>query len=631
MSFTRLLLAAIVISTSFLTAPLTGYSQKPADPESLAAYEKAEELSRKVNVLLRSASKETRTEAVLLLDNVVDLYVRAGSKKEAASYRNVQGVQFRLLGDTKRQLEAYQKALELYRSAGHREGEALSMFNIADVYSETGDTDKAIHYLQLCLPIFEAEKSLYYQSMVLRSLADLYRDLGSPREALAYKLKALAVDRTTTQTWNEADTLSEIAQLYTELGETERALSFLQQALSLVRKSKNFWGQSKVHNKLGQHYLGIGDAKSAQLHHTQALALIRRLDPGFVSLHGEATTLVHIAAVHAHARNWKQAESIFAEARSMIHRIGNPETDAWALQRIGRMHSEKGDLEAALKAFSEELQIRRSIGDKSGEALALYRVSESHAMAGSGRLAILFGKLSVNAYQELRKSLNAFDHEVRRSYMAIVETAYKHLADLLIEEGRLPEAQAVLAMLKEEEAFEYIRRDASETALLNRRADLREDEKAALKEYEKLAEAIGAVGAEFGKLQDAKSSLPGGASLSADDQKRLDELGKQLEAANTAFQVFLRQLAEEFEKKAVVQDIQENAGLQADLKGWGEGVVSLYTIVGEDRYRVVLTTPNVQVDGKTEIKGADLNKKIAAFRAAVQDTRIDPRPLGKEI
>lgn len=53
--------------------------------------------------------------------------------------------------------------------------------------------------------------------------------------------------------------------------------------------------------------------------------------------------------------------------------------------------------------------------------------------------------------------------------------------------------------------------------------------------------------------------------------------------------------------------------------------------VVEDRYRIILVTPDTQVDAKTEIKAKDLNDKIEKFRATVQQTAVDPRPLGKEL
>ena len=94
--------------------------------------------------------------------------------------------------------------------------------------------------------------------------------------------------------------------------------------------------------------------------------------------------------------------------------------------------------------------------------------------------------------------------------------------------------------------------------------------------------------------------------------------------------LFLDRITGEF-SKAQQSDIRENRGLQRELKGWGAGMVALYTIVGEDRYRVILTTPNTQVDGKTEIRAAELNQKVLAFREAVQNPNVDPRPLAQEL
>lgn len=225
--------------------------------------------------------------------------------------------------------------------------------------------------------------------------------------------------------------------------------------------------------------------------------------------------------------------------------------------------------------------------------------------------------------------MKGLDEQTQRGYLKKTEKPYRRLAEWLVAEGRLPEAEQVLAMLKEEEVFDYLRRDASESDKLQQRADLRPEERAALKRYNEIADRVAALGAEFGKLQELQSK---GVELDAGQKKRYAELSAQIEDASRTFQVFLRQLADEFARRPKVEeDLQENLGLQSDLKEWGEGVVFLYTLVGEDRYRVILVTPDTQTDGKYEIKASDLNDKIEKFRAAVQDPSVDPRPLGKEL
>ncbi|MGE3467110.1 MAG: CHAT domain-containing protein, partial [Pyrinomonadaceae bacterium] len=93
-----------------------------------------------------------------------------------------------------------------------------------------------------------------------------------------------------------------------------------------------------------------------------------------------------------------------------------------------------------------------------------------------------------------------------------------------------------------------------------------------------------------------------------------------------------------FLEKELVNEIgTENAKtLAADrdqqrVREWGSGTVALTTVITENRYRVVLTTPTVQIDGKTDISAAVLNRKVFAFRQALQNTATDPRQIGKEL
>ena len=64
----------------------------------------------------------------------------------------------------------------------------------------------------------------------------------------------------------------------------------------------------------------------------------------------------------------------------------------------------------------------------------------------------------------MRGNLKELDKDIQKSFLGTVEKNYQKLADLLIAQGRLPEAQQVLAMLKEDEYYDFIRRDASADA-----------------------------------------------------------------------------------------------------------------------------------------------------------------------
>jgi CHAT domain-containing protein len=190
-------------------------------------------------------------------------------------------------------------------------------------------------------------------------------------------------------------------------------------------------------------------------------------------------------------------------------------------------------------------------------------------------------------------------------------------------------------MLKEEEYFKFILRDRSELDKLSARADLTPREAAALKRYTEIADLITSIGSRFGVLDARRRSLREGESLSAAEQMEYDKLRADLADANRVFEIFLRQLQEDFstrrEARKTVEEIRGDRSLQADLRRWGKGAVTLYTIVGEDRYRVILTTPDVQIAQSYEIKAADLNRRVLEFRGALENPASDPLPLAREL
>ena len=75
--------------------------------------------------------------------------------------------------------------------------------------------------------------------------------------------------------------------------------------------------------------------------------------------------------------------------------------------------------------------------------------------------AITFAKLAVNAQQNIRSLNKSLKQSESKDLRSEWKKLYRHLADLLIEEGRINEAQAVLNMEKEQEVYEFLKRDAT--------------------------------------------------------------------------------------------------------------------------------------------------------------------------
>lgn len=92
--------------------------------------------------------------------------------------------------------------------------------------------------------------------------------------------------------------------------------------------------------------------------------------------------------------------------------------------------------------------------------------SLSHAFEGLNdkRHAILFAKLAIDVQQQVRGNNKTFSKEELKDFKAEWSGLYQHLADLLISEGRLSEAQRALDMEKDEELYDFTRRDGERQA-----------------------------------------------------------------------------------------------------------------------------------------------------------------------
>jgi CHAT domain-containing protein/tetratricopeptide (TPR) repeat protein len=597
-----------------------------------------------------------------------DEKLRAGKFRE--SWLSVKAVEASALGDLAGRLdtnlgkrdeafkhlnEALDSYRELYQTTGdvkYKHEEAFTLNRIGVMYArEAKDAPRALEFYQRSLDIYRAhpgQERMAAQVLVAIALRQFLNFDYQP--AFDNLEQARAIYRELDDKAGQATVLQSLTTMHWLLNDKPKVAEYVKQTLEILQSpdyasnwkknlgikgmgvfDENFSGlieSSRLHGIALAYRMNEDYAMSLE-YYEKAMAVTRaNKDMGLIR-----TGATSLGYAYAKLEKWDKAAEHYRQALEISRQQGVREEIAGDLQNVGWALLELGKFKEALEHQNEALTIYKSVGVDENHTFAplfsalLNELSSTHHALGNRRLAILYGKRGVNAIQAERQKFQNLDPLAQKGFLEKKEKHYRRLANWLIEEGRLLEAEQVLQMLKEEEVLSYLRRDASESDKLRQRADLRPEERDALTRYEAIADKLAALGAEFGKLQELQKQ-----GLNADQQKRFDELVKQTQDANKVFGAFLRQLADEFAARPNVKtDLQENLALKSDLKTWGEGVVFLYTLVGEDRYRVILTTPRAQADGKTEIKAATLNDKISKFRDAVQNPAIDPRPLGKEL
>jgi len=535
--------------------------------------------------------------------------------------------QKRTVESMRKAIDKFEAALKLYREDNNRNGEALSLSYIGWDYYLLGELQKALEYYEQALTLKREIGDRSGEAKTLSTICGIYSILGEMQKALEYYQQALTLNREIGDRSGEARTLQGIGWVYSDLGERQKALEYYHQTLMLNREIGDRSAEAAALHGIGRVYSDLGEMQKALEYYEQALTLNRAVGN---RRGGEANTLSIIGGVYSILDEKQKALDYYQQALTLNREIGDRSGEARMLQSIGSVYSDLGEKQKALEYYQQALMLSRAVGDSGEEASTLGKLMTFWKDMGRSRIAIVFGKKSVNLHQKTRSVFNElWGRSAQRRFLKSVESSYRELAELLIKIGRIGEAEQVLEMLKEEEYFEFIRRDEKVAAALKKRINLTEAEAKAIAEYERLGDRLTTIGSELAKLDEQRLKLPETAAFP--QQARYDELKTQLAAAIKAFEVFQRQLAEEFSKENVrVREIE--SGLQASLQSWGmPGTVIIYTIAGKDQLYVIVTTTKAQEPHIVEIKAEELNKLVAEFRSAIANPTIDPRPVGKKL
>ena len=85
------------------------------------------------------------------------------------------------------------------------------------------------------------------EALTLKRIGDAYQPLGEYQNALTFYNQALSMNRATGDRRSEAETLNEIGYVHLILGENQRALRFTNQALKLAQaKRLSAWNCSSA-------------------------------------------------------------------------------------------------------------------------------------------------------------------------------------------------------------------------------------------------------------------------------------------------------------------------------------------------------------------------------------------------
>jgi CHAT domain-containing protein/tetratricopeptide (TPR) repeat protein len=563
-----------------------------------------------VGVIYHNLGKQQ--DALIFYNQALQAYQVLEDQPKEASILYAIGNIYSDLGESQKSLEHYNQALKLYDALGDLTGKASTLNKIGISYANLGKQREALKFYEQSLSLYRSMKKQSELGPILSNIGLVYFALDDYQKALEFYNQALPIQTAAGNQASIAATLHNIGGVYAQLGDNRKALDFLNRALSLRQISKDKSGEAKTLNNIGSIYRDSGKLQKALEFYYRALALRREAGDRL----GIATMLNNIGVIYLGLDDKQKALEFLIQALPLRREVGDQSGEGSTLNNIGLTYLILNNKQRSLEFLTQALTVQRAIKDRSGEATTLYNIGLVFSQK-QPKIAIIFLKQSISNFERIRFDIRGLPKENQESYTKTIAHTYRQLADLLLKENRILEAQQVLDLLKVEELEDYLRNTRTTT---DEKIIIRRPEEEIISLYDKLQKTAIQLGQERAEL----SALNAKNALNPAQETRLDQLKRLETAINRQFNQFLDSEPIKALLNKLTTDTQQQAvdptvlnGLRDDLKTLN--AVSLYPLILDDRLELIITTPNnPPVRRIVPVKKADLIKTITAYRSALK-------------
>ncbi|MBD2209152.1 tetratricopeptide repeat protein [Nostoc linckia FACHB-104] len=530
------------------------------------------------------------------------------------------------IGQYPQAITAYQQALAIRREIGAKAGEVDVLYKIAEVYDKIGQYPQALEYYQQALNIAKTVGSRTAESDTLNGIGSAYRSVGQYAKALDYHQQALTIARKTNDQIEEAESLNKIGVVYRHLGEYNKALELYQQALAITKKIGDRLLEGDTLGNIGVVYDYAGQYAQALNYYQQAFNIFQQLrNQQLVGI-----TLNNLGSVHHSLGKYANALDLYQQALTITREGGSRTTEASILVNMGLLYRHQNDYPKAWDVYQQALAIQREIGDKPGESITLSNLGTLLERQQKPELAITFYKQSVNVTEDIRRSIRVLPRNLQKSYTDNVAGKYRRLADLLLRQNRLVEAQQILDLLKIQEADEYLNQ-VSEKPNNSQQIDLLTEEQKIVSQLQTIQGKEISLGKQLVALRQTCQN-----QCATPQKQRIAELEALQQQTRQQFNTFInstdvKSLVSQLNATAKEQNLRLSHlnKLRSNLP---KDTVLLYPLVLDDRLELILVSNYAPPVHRTvAIKKQELNQKIAQLRQAITQRGINPKPSASQL
>jgi CHAT domain-containing protein len=380
----------------------------------------------------------------------------------------------------------------------------------------------------------------------------------------------------------------------------------------------------------GLQQLNQGKFHEALATFTQALGIFKETG----QRQSESATLKYIGQTYEKLRDYPKALDYYQQALVIAKETDNKTEEMEIFSHIGVIYYKTGVYAKAQELYQQALVMGKETNNMQAQAEILHQIASLLEAQQKPELAIAFYKQAINAWEGMElDSKPSPPKQIQQLYTSRLTNTYRHLADLLLKQNRVVEAQAAVDSLKVQELDVYLNsvRDKAKTP---QHMEYLQPEQQVVDKFNHEISLVVKQGKELSELQ----------KIPEKDRTRQQETRRQeLEAAQRESLKEFLIFSDSPEVMAHVQELNRATGgenlnpkilrrLQDFIRQLDINAVLLYPLILEDRLELVLVTPYTPpIRRSVAVKRQELNRTIEEFRKALENPPNDAKKPAQKL
>jgi CHAT domain-containing protein/tetratricopeptide (TPR) repeat protein len=503
------------------------------------------------------------------------------------------------------------RALALSEEAHDLKNKAIVLYDQGDLWSDPKDPDGAIRLFDAALKIEEQIGDCRDKAETLADLGTVEEERGNARRAIDATTEALQLERQLSDRDSEAKTVHVLAKIHEDLGDLPEALTLFEEALKIEQEIGDTSAEGPTLVSINGVHQEMGEHKEALQGFQETLAFLESEN----DQQSQVKALNNLGAVQAALGDRDGAKKSYEASNDMARKASDqvfPAFNAWGI----------GELEGsdALKHYLKALELAQEFDQFELQGLVSASLMDHYKAQHLPEVAIFLGKMAVDKFQQLRKNMGGLSDALTSSFVERKAQTYRTLAALLIDTGRLKEAQQVLDLLKIQQYSDYMggRSDSPRLAL----SRLPIEKQIEVELNLRLSHAVA-----LRKKIDASRASSGQPGVTQEQAELGMSEDKLVEFAGEA---------ERRLRPSAIRELRpdEETGPQATLDqliARNPKTAALYTLVEADRYRIFVITNRGRFAGFMPVSQDELKRKCGAFLDQLRGHRVDPTAAAQDL